>query len=133
MLSELYEVGRSAWPDLSLDRATFERFLEERVALGVAPEKTRAQAADLYLACACAHGAAGAVERFDRAHLAGLAAVVARVDPSPAFTDEVRQRLRTKLFVAEAGAIPKIAEYTGRGPLLSWVRVAALRTALNLK
>src|SRR5204863_54439 len=58
---------------------------------------------------------------------------LARIDANPAFVDEIRQRLRTKLFVPEAGETPKIADYTGRGPLGAWVRVAAMRTALNLR
>jgi RNA polymerase sigma-70 factor (ECF subfamily) len=43
--------------------------------------------------------------------------------------DEVLQRLRQKLFVGGA----KIREYSGRGPLAGWLRVAAVREALNLR
>jgi RNA polymerase sigma-70 factor, ECF subfamily len=53
-----------------------------------------------------------------------------RIDPSPAFLDEVRQQLRVHLFVH---AQPKIAEYSGRGALAAWVRVVALRTAQMMK
>ncbi len=31
------------------------------------------------------------------------------------------------------GAAPRIADYSGAGPLSRWVRVAAMRTALNLR
>src|SRR5262249_26695993 len=50
-----------------------------------------------------------------------------------AFVDEVQQALREKLFVGKDGSSPKIAEYDGRGTLASWVRVVALRTAVDLR
>ena len=46
--------------------------------------------------------------------------------------DEVRQLVRHKLFVADGGARPKIAEYSGRGELRGWVRVTVTRFVLNL-
>jgi RNA polymerase sigma-70 factor (ECF subfamily) len=57
---------------------------------------------------------------------------VARINSSPVFADEVRQALRQRLLIGE-GRAPRIAEYTGRGPLGAWVRVAAVRVALNLR
>jgi RNA polymerase sigma-70 factor (ECF subfamily) len=66
----------------------------------------------------------------ERDYLGAVAAHVARVDPSPLFADEVRQALRERLLLGER---PKIAEYKGSGPLGAWIRVAALRVALNLK
>lgn len=40
--------------------------------------------------------------------------------------------MRDKFFVSPAGALPKIADYSGRGSLHSWVRTAAVYTARNL-
>jgi RNA polymerase sigma-70 factor (ECF subfamily) len=57
-------------------------------------------------------------------------AVLGRIDSSPAFVDEVRQRLRVHLFV---GGQPKIAEYRGAGSLAAWVRVVALRLGQMLR
>src|SRR5262249_42757155 len=48
------------------------------------------------------------------------------------FVDEVRQLLRARLFVGE-GSRGKIADYSGRGPLDSWVRACALRIALDVR
>src|SRR5439155_126690 len=45
----------------------------------------------------------------------------------------VRQVLRAKLFTAAGGGPGKISEYGGKGPLGAWVRVVAVRAALNLK
>ncbi len=45
----------------------------------------------------------------------------------------MRQALREKLFVGKGDSPPKIAEYDGRGALASWVRVIALRAAIDLR
>jgi RNA polymerase sigma-70 factor, ECF subfamily len=70
---------------------------------------------------------------FDARYLTIVPHYLARLDRSPAFADEVRQRLRERLFVGEAGEAARLASYSGRGPLGTWVRVAAIRLALNLR
>jgi RNA polymerase sigma-70 factor (ECF subfamily) len=83
---------------------------------------------DLFLAFGCLHGDREAWRAFDRAYLAKVPDYVARVDRSPAFADEVRQRIAEKL--AGTGEGPgRLAQYSGRGALSAWVRVAALREA----
>lgn len=87
-------------------------------------------AADLYLACGCARGDAAAVQELDRRC---ISKVSSPIEPrSAAADDELRQALRARLLVAEAGAAPKITLYKGRGALGAWVRIAATRLALNL-
>ncbi len=44
----------------------------------------------------------------------------------------MRQVLRERFFVWVDGAAPRIAQYTGRGALGPWVKVAAVRVALRL-
>ncbi len=56
-----------------------------------------------------------------------------RIDSSESFAAEVQQLLREELIVGVKGRVPKLACYAGRGPLASWIRTAALRTALNLR
>jgi len=53
--------------------------------------------------------------------------VLARIDGSAAFRDEVCQRLREKLFVSTPARRAKIFEYSGKGSLASWLRTVALR------
>jgi RNA polymerase sigma-70 factor (ECF subfamily) len=60
-----------------------------------------------------------------------------RIEPSlnrfqagPDFTSEVQQELRCRLL---APPDPRIATYAGTEPLLAWVRISAVRLALNLK
>ena len=126
MIDDHYAAARAAWPDVDVERAAFAAYLAERAGA--------AHATDLYLACGVARGQADALGAFERTLLADVALFVAHVDRSPEFVDELRQQLRTKLFVApEPHAPPKIAEYSGSGPLRGWLRVAAVRTALNMK
>jgi RNA polymerase sigma-70 factor (ECF subfamily) len=127
--------AHASWPVEWVPAADFIEYLRARV-----PPDREVQdavpalaAADLYLACACARRIAAAVERFARTILVEVDAHVARFDRSPAFADDVRQALAAKLLVAPAGEIPKIAEYAGSAPLSAWVRVAAIRVALNLR
>jgi RNA polymerase sigma-70 factor (ECF subfamily) len=89
--------------------------------------------ADLALARACAAGDAAALARFEREHLAQVGAFVAHIDRDRDFVDELCQHLRDKLFVPSAGTPGKIAAYAGRGPLGGWLRVVAVRAALDLK
>lgn len=89
-----------------------------------------AHVSDLYLACACAYGVLPALEIFSRVHLGPVAGYLARTRPDDSFVDDVCQSLREKLFVA--GTL-KIREYSGRGPLAGWVRVLAVRTAIDLR
>ena len=134
-LRRLLDAGRAAWPDVPLGPELFVRHLAERSATG--PDfdwaLTEIKAADLYLACACMHRSSGAIARFEEAFTPTIAAFLRHIDRSPAFVDDVRQILLQKLFVAESeGALPKMAGYSGRGSLASWVGVAAQRTGLSL-
>lgn len=134
-LRALWEGGRAAWPAVPLPAEDFVRHLAAHwpAAGDGAAFLGSVDAADFYLACACVQGAPAALLAFDRAILASVPAFVARIDPSPAFADEVRQILRTRLLLSEDGAPPRLAGYAGTGALLGFVRVAAVRTALNLR
>jgi RNA polymerase sigma-70 factor, ECF subfamily len=134
-LARLAESAARAWPRVALDVATFAAHLRDRVAsaddAAAALEKVHVN--DLFLACACLHGDHVAWRELDRLHLARISDFVARIDRSPAFADEVRQRLAEKLLRGEDGGAGKLALYTGRGPLGAWIRVAAVREAQNAK
>lgn len=125
----------TAWPGVVVDEAEFSRHLAAVVAEGTDPETAleTLHAADLYLACALARGDTRALSAFEGRFLPEVAGYVAQIERNPAFVDEVRQTLREKLFVVEAGGVPKIAEYTGRGPLGAWLRISCVRIALNLR
>jgi RNA polymerase sigma-70 factor (ECF subfamily) len=86
-----------------------------------------AHASDVELARALAQGSPEAFETFERELLPAVDVVVRRIDASTEFLDEVKQQLRTRLFVE-----PKsITDFSGQGPLVAWLRTAAARLALN--
>lgn len=124
----LYLAGRARWPTLELASADFAA----HVAALEEDDPQALNGEDLYLACACTRGIAGAAEALDEL-LREVPAWVSHLDASRAFGDEVRQQLAEKLLVGKDGERPKIADYAGRGALAGWLRVAAVRTALNLR
>ena len=70
---------------------------------------------------------------FEAEIVGGIAPAIARIDRAAAFADEIAQELRIKLLVAEPGQSPRVARYAARGPLRSWVQVAAIRAACDRK
>jgi RNA polymerase sigma-70 factor (ECF subfamily) len=137
ILAAVVRRAEERWPGIRVDAAAFVRHLAERLPEDTADieaiEAIKAAATDdLYLAFGCLAGDKGALLAFEQAYLRDVGAFVASIDRSAAFADEVRQALRDKLFAADVGQ-PKIAEYAGSGALGGWVRVAAMRIALNLR
>jgi RNA polymerase sigma-70 factor (ECF subfamily) len=135
-LSTIFERCARAWPGVSLSldvfRAQVAALVPEGTAIETALDSLHAE--DLYLACACARKDARAITYFEDKYNPEVPSYVGQIDRSPTFLDEVRQDLRQKLFVpATDGARPKICEYTGRGPLGAWLRVVAVRLALNMR
>ena len=128
-----YEAGRARWSELPLP--AMELF--SHLALHQAPDGEASEwlqslvAEDLYLACACLQALPGAVAAFDAAYLARVPAFVAHIDSSPTFADEIRQVLRERLLVRTVERQPRIADYSGRGALMTWLRITAVRIALN--
>ena len=133
-LAAAVAAGRAAWPGLSLADEDFVGHLATAVAdaLEPLPALEAIHAADLYLACACAAGDPGAIALFDQHLLPQVGRAWAVGHRLADFADEVRQSLRIRLLVGTDGP-PRIARYTGRGPLAAWVRVAATRLALDLR
>jgi RNA polymerase sigma-70 factor (ECF subfamily) len=126
----------SAWPKGVPHRAAFWAELARCLPDGIASAEldtaiARVHAVQLHLALACRLGHAAAIALFDKEHIAPLGPAIGRVDSSNAFVEEIKQRVRTKLLVADTGGPPKLAHYTGQGDLGTWVRVVAVREALS--
>jgi RNA polymerase sigma-70 factor (ECF subfamily) len=121
---DLYDVGRQAWPTIALDPPLFARALGDEPGDGV-------HAADLYLACAAAHGNADAVEAFERHFMGRVPQFVSHMRLPRHAVDELCQQLRERLLLPRGTQSPKLAEYGGRGALTSWLRVVAVRAALD--
>lgn len=136
-LEEALRVGEAAAPGLGLSAVDFARHLARALvtssAATAADELRLVVVGDLYLACACGAGNVRAIALIERVILSKVGAFVRHIDASPVFVDEVRQRLREKLLMSTGERPATILDYRGRGSLESWVRVAAVRAALNSK
>ncbi|MBX7083167.1 MAG: sigma-70 family RNA polymerase sigma factor [Nannocystaceae bacterium] len=131
-LADAIALGVGAWPELSLPPATFAAWLGARLGdePGVLEQLGRLAIADLWLACACGLGDSRAIAAFERRYAPEIRGAVARLrDQLP--PDEFRQLLRARLFVGDGDGGGAITRYSGRGNLGAWVRVTAMRTALN--
>src|SRR5690349_1903193 len=86
--------GRAAWPGVAVDEAAFVAHVTARTS-----DLTAVHAADLWLACACAHGDTAACALFDARYLAPLGPVLAGTGLAADQIDDVKQELRRKLLV----------------------------------
>lgn len=140
-LLALWERGRSAWPGLRVPLRRFDRFIArhgERMQGAAQAQVTDAAAfdpagasPDLYLACGCLEGIAGAHELFEEQILVQLPQFLQRYHLDDARLAEIKQRVRERLFVGQGGQQPKLAEYAGLGPLGAWTRMVSVRVALT--
>jgi RNA polymerase sigma-70 factor (ECF subfamily) len=117
--------GSEQYPELVVDDRAFAaamaRSWESVAALA------ELHVADLYLAQACASGDARAIAAFERAHSPAIASALRALRLADDVAADIAQDVREKLFV---GAPGKIATYSGRAALGSWLRTIATRTAV---
>ena len=120
LLFALVASARAAWPDLAYGAREFVHDLSRKLPPGDPLEALSAlQGPDVFLACACAHGDAGALAAFDERYLGALRRTLSREKD----LDDLLQGLREKLLLEKP---PQIAEYSGRGSLAGWLRVVAV-------
>jgi RNA polymerase sigma-70 factor (ECF subfamily) len=107
-------------------RAELERYL------AALPRATRSDERldELRLCCACAAGNAAALAELERRYFPEIDRALRSIDRSGDLTDEIKQVLRHKLFIASPGALPGITRFEGRGPLGRWLQIVATREAL---
>jgi RNA polymerase sigma-70 factor (ECF subfamily) len=125
LVEKAFSDGRLAWPTISF---SLRQFTARAAAAGVSPSVFEPQGADLFLAFACADSVPEALRLFEANYLSQIDRYVRRLTTLPHLLDEVRQRVRIKLLV---GTAPGIARYAGHGPLMAFVRVTAVRVALD--
>jgi len=118
--------GRSAWPALEVPDDAFAAYLLARAG---GADVSGLHLGDLYLACACARKDTAAIATFDREFIAPLAAIVTRGGAPAHVAAEVTQILRERLLVGDAQRPPRVVDYSGRGSLAGWLRIAAVREA----
>jgi RNA polymerase sigma-70 factor (ECF subfamily) len=132
ILERLVAECRAAWPDLQIRAEEFVGYLAARVSPGesVLDALHSIHVTDLYLACGCANGNTNAIAGLEAHYISKLVPLLSR--KAAGDDDEVAQRLRVRTLVGDGQGRPRIASYSGRGPLRKWIRVSASRLAVDL-
>jgi len=115
---------QARWPDMPALGADFIAYASERAA--TQPDLARLRVDDLALAWWAGSGDSRAIAAFEQVFADDLRKLLARFHRLDA--DELRQRLRVKLFL---GTAPRIRDYSGFGFLQNWFRVVASRVFLD--
>ena len=118
--------GKAAWPDLAVPRDVFSDHVRRA---GARPVDLARNGSDLYLACAAARGDARALQIFEQRLLPPLAGPIRRLGVPDASAEDALQNVAVTLL---AGSRPGIVGYSARSPLSAWLRVVAMRTAIDL-
>ena len=132
-LVEICQRARQAHPTITVvERELVSAMATRAPAVELAAYLERCRPGDLALALAASRGEAPAIEELERAFRATIDSTCRRFANAAHSADDLKQILRTKLFVAEPGKAPKIADYAGQGFLENWLRVTAVRIFLDL-
>jgi RNA polymerase sigma-70 factor (ECF subfamily) len=118
--------GARRWPAVAL---TPEQLVAHLRQAGRAPIADISHGAELCLAAACAAGDPAAMAVFEAEYVARVPAYVSRLALGQDVLDDLRQRLRIRVLFDRP---PRIGTYAGLGPLDGWVRLTAVRLALDL-
>jgi RNA polymerase sigma-70 factor (ECF subfamily) len=133
MLATMVDHAHARWPDVALPLDEFLAHVAARIA--AEPELhvqlERIAAADLWLACGCCRGDSRAIAAFERTYAPEIGGALRRLRDQALLPDDFMQILRHRLFVGDGAAGPAIERYSGHGNLGAWVRVTAMRTAIN--
>jgi RNA polymerase sigma-70 factor, ECF subfamily len=125
-LAVAFEAGRAAWPAASLAYEEFARFVADA---GITSGDLAAHGGDLYLACACTCADPGALRAFEENFIRTIDGHLRRCGVAAEWVSEVQQKVRLKLLL---GPHPGIRRYRAQGPLTAFVRVTAVRVAVDV-
>ncbi|MBS2014446.1 MAG: hypothetical protein JST00_16285 [Deltaproteobacteria bacterium] len=134
-LARHHATGAEAWPELPLGDVAFAAAVAHHVEPEgeIVPEGLHAT--DFFLAAACTSEVPGAIAALSRVHLSQIPLFIAHVCRSTdrESPEDVAQAIAERVAVSDGERPPKIASYSGRGPLGGWLRVLSVRMALNTK
>jgi RNA polymerase sigma-70 factor (ECF subfamily) len=121
--------GRAAWPAIVVSEADFRAHLARHAPEAPADAEAARElnAADLYLACACAAGDRAAIAAFEQRYFGEIVGAALRSRLGSGASEEMQAQLRELFFVGGEEGKPMIAGFSGRGDLRGWVRVTATR------
>jgi RNA polymerase sigma-70 factor (ECF subfamily) len=127
---ELVAQMRTSHPTLDLSDDDFVAALAAHTPRDDAEASCKRVRVDEFaLAAAAARGRDAAIAQLERTFSATLGAACRRFEGRGHTADDLRQILRTKLFVGDE---PAIALYNGQGSLETWLRVIATRLFIDL-
>jgi RNA polymerase sigma-70 factor (ECF subfamily) len=124
-VEELLQAGRRHWPLVKVDRDAFTAHL-------AGFSEKRPLHPDLYLAFACIHLDPAAIIAFESL-LAQLPKAISELRLNDTQAQDAISIVRDRVLHPPAGVGGKISDYRGDGPLPAWLRVAAVRLALNMR
>lgn len=116
------------WPQVHVPIARFRDVLAAALEAGGTTLET-IHANDLYLAAGCLGGDPAAVAALEHDVMGAVRGSIVRACRPNGNADDVAQTTLSKLLVGPPE--PKLAQYTGKGPIVGWVRVVAVREALQ--
>lgn len=117
---------RSHLPGVEISEAAFE------LALQVIPADPSPEVlVELGLSVACVAGDRRALQRFEARYFDDARRATAQLLADPDAVEDILQKLRHRLFVAGDDEHAAIVRSVGRGSLAKFVRVCAVRLALN--
>jgi RNA polymerase sigma-70 factor (ECF subfamily) len=136
LLRRAWEIGRRRWPQVDLPADVFIRHLTQvqpmaREESSFVPLLEKLDFEGLYLACACLNDVPNAVDMLEQHYMAQLPELLRHLKLSNVMVDEVCQMVRTHLLVGTPKGGPQLTQYAGRGSLMSWIHVIAVRMALR--
>lgn len=124
--------ARETWPQLTVPTESLVMAMARGVRESEQPLEAlgELEVADLLLAQACATGSAEALAAFTATCGPAITGSLRTMGLADDVIADVTQDVTTKLFVSGDGP-PKIATYSGRALLRSWVRTIATRAAVD--
>lgn len=131
-LATCVQQAQRTWPTLALATEEFVRYLAARAPSepGLAALEAM-HSSDLFLACACCSGQSNALRAFDEHCAQEWERGTGRFSLQPSQAAEVRQALRTRLFVANEPGGEHIRRYSGKGAIAAWYRTTAVRATID--
>lgn len=127
-LTHLVKVARTAWSELQVPEEEFIAFLGRCLSSDVAGNLSALHGDDLYLACAYGRGVPGAYEALEQYCMRHVILALRRLAAPDALIADIEQDLRRRLVEMQQPR-PGQKCYSGRGELVGWLCIAALRDA----
>lgn len=132
-LEALTRRGQASWPTVAVGEAAWADHLARHLTPGnIVDQLTAMRAEGVHLSLGCLAGNPHALAEFEGRLRKIARSALAATRLESVQIDEVLQDVRERLLVANDGAeLPKLATYSGHGPLEGWLRVVLARAAVS--